>query len=327
MGYSMKNDGNDQGNQNSHNYADQLNQLQYQNEAAHQFSQNYGQPQSFESYEQNFYGQGQAPYGAGPSGPNYGYNPDSQAVRTNAMPFNTGIRNGYRNAYDDVPVPAASSDRVNSILANSFLYMFFALLLTAVASMMFYNSGALLDMIRSSGTAVIWIAFIIEIAIVFGSMAAIKANNVGLTAGLYIMYCIVNAFTLSIIFYVYTSSSIYTTFFLCAFVFGIMAVFGMITKSDLTTVGRLCMFGLFGIIIASVVNIFVGGDTMDMFISWIGIVVFLGLTAYDTQKIKKMAAANTNLSPAIISMYGAFELYLDFINLFLKLLRLFGKRN
>ncbi len=320
MGYSMKG-GDDSGSnnsQNSHSYADQL---QYQNEAARQFSQSYGQPQSFEQYEQsNFYSNGQGAYGTGSGAYGAGQNPygGGPQVRANGMPMG-----GMRNAYS----AGVSQTAINQIVANAFLYMFFALLLTAVASLFFYESGALMSMIRSSGTAVIWISFIIEIAIVFGSMAAIKSNNVGLTAGLYILYCIVNAFTLSIIFYAYTAASISTTFFICAFVFGAMAVYGMVTKSDLTSVGKLCMFGLFGIIIASAINIFVGGETLDMIICWVGIVVFLGLTAYDTQKIKKLAASRTDLSPSIISMYGAFELYLDFINLFLKLLRLFGKRN
>ena len=145
---------------------------------------------------------------------------------------------------------------------------------------------------------------------------------------MFILYSILNGFTLSVIFLVYTSDSIASTFFITAGTFAIMSVYGYFTKSDLTKIGNLLFMGLIGLIISSLFNIFYQNETLYWITTYAGILIFVGLIAYDTQKIKKLniignEGTDEDKKEAII---GALTLYLDFINLFLKLLRLFGKR-
>jgi FtsH-binding integral membrane protein len=142
---------------------------------------------------------------------------------------------------------------------------------------------------------------------------------------LFFTYAIMNGLTLSVIFLIYTSASIATTFFVCAGTFGAMSLFGYATKRDLTGVGSFAMMGLIGLLIASVVNIFLQSPMIYWLTTFMGVIVFVGLTAYDTQKIKQLDVgdAEANNKGAI---NGALILYLDFINLFLFLLRIFGRR-
>jgi FtsH-binding integral membrane protein len=135
-----------------------------------------------------------------------------------------------------------------------------------------------------------------------------------------------NGLTLSIIFLVYEIQSITRVFFITAFIFGGMALYGKITKRDLSRLGSICIIGLIGIILGSLVNLFLRSNPLDYLITIIGIIIFLGLTAYDVQKIKNLAANNMGYSVTVLALWGAMNLYLDFINLFLKLLRLMGKR-
>lgn len=145
---------------------------------------------------------------------------------------------------------------------------------------------------------------------------------------MFILYSILNGFTLSVIFLVFTTDSIASTFFITAGTFAVMSIYGYFTKSDLTGIGNILLMGLIGLIFASVVNIFYQNETLYWITTYAGILIFTGLIAYDTQKIKKMniignEGTDEDKKEAII---GALTLYLDFINLFLKLLRLFGKR-
>lgn len=144
----------------------------------------------------------------------------------------------------------------------------------------------------------------------------------------FIAYSIVTGLTLSVIFLVYTLASIIATFFITAVVFGIMSAYGYFTKRDLTTMGNLLLMALLGLIVASIANLFLFNEILDWIITYAGVVIFVGLTAYDTQKIKDgniigNAGTDEDKKEAIM---GALTLYLDFINLFLKLLRIFGKR-
>jgi uncharacterized protein len=140
-------------------------------------------------------------------------------------------------------------------------------------------------------------------------------------------YSVLNGITLSLIFYTYTASSIAFVFFISAAFFGFMSVYGLVTKTDLTSLGSLLFMGLIGIIIASVVNIFLRSSGLNWLISFVGVAVFLGLTAYDSQKIKNIhfSFAGTNKEKNV-SIIGALTLYLDFINLFLFILRILGRR-
>lgn len=181
------------------------------------------------------------------------------------------------------------------------------------------------------GNKLVFFGLIIgELALVFFISARIGKISASTATSLFILFAALNGATLSSIFLVYTSSSITTTFFICSATFISCSIYGMTTNRDLTSVGGFMTMGLIGIIIASVVNIFIRSSAMDMIISYIGVIVFVGLTAYDTQKLKHMAIAQPEgLDSGVIrkgTILGALTLYLDFINLFLMLLRILGNR-
>lgn len=209
------------------------------------------------------------------------------------------------------------------VVTKSFLFMFAALLITAFAALT--TSPVTAINMLSGGS--FWILLIAEIAIVLISNAVLKKNNVILGGILYTIYSFLTGMTLSVIFLCYTGSSIVSTFVITAVMFGTVAVFGLVTKKDLTSVGSICLMGLWGIILSSVVNmVFLRSSGFDFAVSIIGVIIFVGLTAYDMQKIKQMCAYSDVDNENALAMIGAFEIYLDFINLFLKLLRLMGKR-
>jgi len=143
-------------------------------------------------------------------------------------------------------------------------------------------------------------------------------------ASVFLGYSLLNGVTLSIVFLIYTSTSILSTFFICALMFALASVYGLITKSNLTSMGSFMMMGLFGIIIASIVNIFLHSSALEWVISVVGVVVFTAVTAYDTQRIQESFQQHSNSDA--VAIHGALHLYLDFINLFLFLLRIFGNR-
>ncbi|NTV47602.1 MAG: Bax inhibitor-1/YccA family protein, partial [Chlorobiales bacterium] len=166
---------------------------------------------------------------------------------------------------------------------------------------------------------------IAELALVFGISAAINKLSAAAASGLFFLYSALNGLTLASIFLVYSLGSIAGTFVVTAGMFGAMSLYGMTTKRDLTKFGSIAMMGLIGIIIAGVVNMFMASSVLNLIISVVGVILFTGLTAYDTQKIKEMAAmTNDGESEGKVAVMGALSLYLDFINLFLMLLRLFG---
>jgi len=174
----------------------------------------------------------------------------------------------------------------------------------------------------------IMILIFAELGFVFFLSARIQKIKASTATALFTIYSILNGVTLSYIFIRYTATSIASTFMICSITFLACSVYGMITKRDLTSLGGFMIMGLIGIIIASVVNIFIQSSAMQMMISYIGVVVFIGLTAYDTQKLKTMAVTlPSNASGAMIrkgALMGALSLYLDFINMFIMMLHIFG---
>ena len=179
-----------------------------------------------------------------------------------------------------------------------------------------------------SNQAVFWVLAIVEIGLVIGLSAAINKLSFTAAALMFIIYSVVNGLTMSVIFLAYTATSIATTFFITAGAFAGLALIGYFTKKDLSTMGKFLLFALIGVIIASVVNIFVKSSGLDFIISIIGVLVFAGLTAYDSQKIKNMFLAygdEVNDTTQKLAILGSLTLYLDFINLFLYLLRFLGK--
>lgn len=173
-----------------------------------------------------------------------------------------------------------------------------------------------------------WLFFIAQIALVYTLSARIQRLKPSTATGMFIVYAILNGATMSFIFLYYTASSIASVFFICAGSFAILSIFGWVTKKDLTGLGNFMFIGLIGILIASVVNIFLRSPGMQMIISYIGVLVFAGLTAYDTQTIKHMALSQPHgLHAGVIrkgAIIGALKLYLDFILMFQFLLTILG---
>jgi len=167
-----------------------------------------------------------------------------------------------------------------------------------------------------------------ELALVFGLVWLMKRISANIAIFMFLLYCFMTGLTLSVIFLVFTIESIGLAFFITACMFGIMSIYGYFTKTDLTQIGQVLIMGLFGIIIAGLVNLFLRNTLIDYIVSFIGVIIFTGLTAYDTQKIKKINIIGNEGTPEDTkeSIMGALELYLDFVNLFLSLLRLLGKR-
>lgn len=147
------------------------------------------------------------------------------------------------------------------------------------------------------------------------------------SAVLFVAYSVINGMTLSIYFLVYTGASIVSIFFLSAIVFGVMAAIGIKTKKDLSGIGNMCLMGLIGIILVSLANIlFLHMEGIEVAVCFIGVLLFVGITAYDTQKIKNLSYTANSDNATVLALYGALELYLDFINIFIKLLRILGRR-
>jgi FtsH-binding integral membrane protein len=216
---------------------------------------------------------------------------------------------------------------VNTFIRSVYNWMAIGLALTGVVAFYVSNSPSIQQLIF--GNRLVFFGLIIgELALVFSLAARVNKMQASTATGLFVLYAVLNGATLSSIFLVYTQASITSTFFICAATFVACSVFGMTTKRDLTSMGGFLMMGLIGIIIASVVNMFLRSSGMSIIISYVGVIVFVGLTAYDTQKLKTMALDQpAGLGAGVIrkgAILGALSLYLDFINLFLMLLRIFG---
>ena len=164
----------------------------------------------------------------------------------------------------------------------------------------------------------------VEVLLVIAISGAINRLSSSMATLLFYLFAIVNGASLSVILLAYTAQSIYFTFAMTAGVFGAMSIYGYFTQNDLSRMGSFLMMALFGLIIAIVVNIFLGSSQLEWIISIVGIAIFIGLTAWDTQKIKQMAAMSDGNSAEKLATIGALSLYLDFINLFLYLLRFLG---
>ena len=216
---------------------------------------------------------------------------------------------------------------VNSFIQSVYNWMAVGLALTGGVAFYVANSPSMMNLIFGN-QLVFFGLFAAELGLVIYLSARVQKIEASTATGLFVLYAALNGATLSFIFLAYTGASIASTFFICAGTFVACSVFGMITKRDLTSVGGFMMMGLIGIIIASIVNMFIHNSAMDMIISYVGVIVFVGLTAYDTQKLKHMALTQpAGLDAGVIrkgAIIGALSLYLDFINLFLMLLRIFG---
>ncbi|MGB5158484.1 Bax inhibitor-1/YccA family protein [Desulfobacterium sp. N47] len=218
---------------------------------------------------------------------------------------------------------------VNEFIRSVYNWMGIGLALTGLVAYYVSNDAGLQSLIF--GNRLVFFGLIIaELALVFTISSRVNKMKASTATSMFIIYAALNGATLSVIFLIYTASSITSTFFICSATFLACSIYGMTTKRDLTSMGGFMAMGLIGIIIASVVNIFIRSSAMNMIISYIGVIVFVGLTAYDTQKLKNMAMTQpSGLDAGVVrkgAILGALSLYLDFINLFLMLLRILGDR-
>ena len=208
----------------------------------------------------------------------------------------------------------------SGVMRGVYGWMGGGLALTAVVSLMTASSPALLQAIL--GNRILFYALILgELGLVVAISAAINKISASTASLLFLAYAALNGLTMSTIFVAYTSSSIASTFIVTSGMFAAMSLYGYATKSDLTSWGSFLFMGLVGVVIASLVNMFLHSPMISWVLSICGVVVFTGLTAYDTQRIKNQG--HTGLKGAVL---GALTLYLDFINMFLSMLRLFGDR-
>ena len=215
-----------------------------------------------------------------------------------------------------------------SLFRQVYLWMAMALAITGMMAMLVAGSPAMLSLIFSSKFSFL-VLIVAEIALVWYLSARIERLSFTTATLMFIIYSLLNGAMLSSIFLLYTAASIATTFFVTAGTFGVMCVYGYLTKRDLTSIGNICLMAVIGLIIAGLVNIFLQSSMMSLIISGIGVLVFVGLTAYDTQKIKHLLVQEgleVNDSTKKIALLGSLTLYLDFINLFLYLLRFLGDR-
>ena len=217
---------------------------------------------------------------------------------------------------------AGSDVQVREFIRSVYAWMFGGLLITAAMAVWVVNSPALQQLVF--GTPLRWVIFLAPIGLTLFLGFRITKMSAGAAAATFLIFSALMGLSLSSIFFLYTAGSIYQAFFTAAGMFGAMSVYGMVTKRDLTSWGSFFFMGLIGIIICSVINIWLKSPGLAWAVSFLGVFIFLGLTAYDTQKLKAYATV-----PEIrgnLAIYGALALYLDFINLFLMLLRLFGNR-
>lgn len=228
-----------------------------------------------------------------------------------------------------MPMPRERAEvMVNEFVRGVYNWMCIGLALTGVVA---YYASSSENMVRLifGNTFLFFGLIIVQLGLVF-SLSGMVHRMSGTTAtALFMLYSALNGLTLSFIFLVYARASIASTFFVCSAVFLACSIYGWTTKRDLTSLGGFLMMGLIGIILASIVNMFIASSAVSAVVTYIGVIVFVGLAAYDTQKIKNMALTQpAGLDGAVIrkgAILGALALYLDFINLFLLLLRIFGQ--
>lgn len=219
-----------------------------------------------------------------------------------------------------------SNTGVAQLVKNVYMWMTLALGVTGVVALAVAGSEQLMLSLFSN-SAIFWVLLIAEIGLVFYISARIMKISFATATTLFMLYSVINGLVLSALFALYTKASVASAFFVTAGTFGAMSLYGYFTKRDLSSIGNILFMALIGLIIATVVNIFFASDTLYWVITYAGVLIFVGLTIYDTQKIKRMLyGMEINETSQKLALLGALTLYLDFINLFLYLLRILGDR-
>ena len=218
-----------------------------------------------------------------------------------------------------------SDSVVATLMRNVYIWMTLALVITGLTAMVTAKSEALMTFIFTNNWALIAL-MILQLGLVFYFSARINRMSFSTATAVFILYSAITGLTFSSIFVVFSMSSIATTFFITAGMFAAMALVGSFTKKDLSGIGKFALMALIGLIIAGIVNMFLRNAMMDFIVSGIGVLVFAGLTAYDSQKIRQMLQMQSEINESTqkLALFGSLSLYLDFINIFLYLLRFFG---
>ena len=213
-----------------------------------------------------------------------------------------------------------------SVFRQMYIWMTLALAITGITALVVSNNDRIMYELLSN-RALFWGLMIAEIVLVIFLAARVQKMSLGAATIAFIIYSVLNGVCMSVLFLVYTSEGIASTFFITAGTFGITSLYGFVTKKDLSSWRNLLVMALIGLIIASIVNIFLENSTMYWIISYAGVIIFVGLTAYDTNRFKKIIYSNdvTEMSYKY-ALLGALELYLDFVNMFIYLLRILGDR-
>ena len=230
--------------------------------------------------------------------------------------------NGYQTAVQ-AENEATLQRYVSGVMRKVYGKMALGLLATAISSFLVLSSPAVMNVLFSN-VATMWILFAAELGLVIYLSARIDKLSSGTATALFYVYSILNGLALSPIFLIYTGASIATTFAITAGTFGAMSIFGYVTRQDLSKIGSFLFMALLGLIVCVVVNMFMHNSMFELLISGAGVLIFVGLTAWDTQAIKRMCAEADPSMMGKVATMGALTLYLDFINLFLYLLRFFG---
>ena len=230
--------------------------------------------------------------------------------------------NGYQTAVQ-AENEATLQRYVAGVMRKVYGKMALGLLATAISSFLVLSSPTVMNVLFSN-VAAMWILFAAELGLVIYLSARIDKLSSGTATALFYVYSILNGLALSPIFLIYTGASIATTFAITAGTFGAMSIFGYVTRQDLSKIGSFLFMALLGLIVCVVVNMFMHNSMFELLISGAGVLIFVGLTAWDTQAIKRMCAEADPSMMGKVATMGALTLYLDFINLFLYLLRFFG---
>lgn len=234
--------------------------------------------------------------------------------------------NSWTNQYGG-NTPESLDAKVSAVMKSVYVKMFLGLLVTALTAWIVAataNSDGSFLYYLATHRWLYWGLALVELGLVLWISAGLRRMSAGMATGLFFLFAIVNGLTLSMIFVAYSLPSIFKTFVITAGVFGAMSVYGYFTTRSLAKIGSILYMALFGIIILIVVNIFWANSTLDWIISGAGVLIFIGITAWDTQQIKQMAEMDPTMANGRLATLGALSLYLDFINLFIYLLRFFG---
>jgi FtsH-binding integral membrane protein len=239
--------------------------------------------------------------------------------------WNDNYQNGFNTAVQ-AENEITLQRYVNSVMRRVYVKMTMGLLVTTLTALMMFEVPGIMDYLMFHPMLFYGLAFV-ELGLVFTLSARVHKMNSGVATVIFYLYSMLNGVTMAPIFQFYTSTSIVTTFAITAGTFGAMTIFGYFTRQDLSKFGTYLFMALIGLIVCTIVNLFMHSTMMDWLISGAGVLIFVGLTAWDTQAIKRMCAEADPDMANKLATFGALSLYLDFINLFLYLLRFFGSRD